>query len=100
LVTVGTENIHLTPTEYRLLMALATHVDQVLSRETLLQQVWGFTDPAAGHVVDVALGRLRKKLRRGRLPPPDIVTVRGSGYRLASVSAPPPTPNEDADDAG
>ncbi len=88
LVTLGSEIVRLTPTEYRLLVALATHVDQVLTREAVLKLVWGYNDPAAGHVVDVHLGRLRKKLQRASQPTPQIVTLRGRGYMLAS----PPSP--------
>ncbi len=87
-VMLGSEIVHLTPSEYRLLFALATHLDEVLSREALLQLVWGYSDPAGGHIVDVHLGRLRKKLRRGRYTA-QIVTVRGSGYMLASGTSPP-----------
>ncbi len=85
LVTLGSESVQLTPTEYRLLVALATHVNEVLTRATMLKLVWGYDDPAAGHVVDVHLGRLRKKLRRGSPAAPQIVTVRGNGFMLAST---------------
>jgi two-component system response regulator MprA len=87
LVTLGSQVVQLTPTEYRLLVALATHVDEVLPRAAMLKLVWGYDDPAAGHVVDVHLGRLRKKLRRGSPAAPQILTVRGRGFMLASTPA-------------
>src|SRR5216684_629010 len=96
LVTLGSEAVHLTPTEYRLLLTLARHVDEVLSRQALLQLVWGYQDSSAGHVVDVHLGRLRQKLQRARLATPRIITVRGAGLSLVSDPAPPPETNLDA----
>src|SRR6266852_4943220 len=96
LVTLGSGAVHLTPTEYRLLLALARHVDEVLSRQALLQLVWGYQDASAGHVVDVHLGRLRQKLQRAKLATPRIITVRGAGLSLVSDPAPPPETNLDA----
>jgi DNA-binding response OmpR family regulator len=88
-VTIGSTRVHLTPTEYRLLLVLADHADQVVSRATLLRQVWGYEDddPSAGHLVDVHLGRLRLKLAHATLRAPALVTVRGRGYTLVSQPA-------------
>lgn len=83
-VTVGGQPVHLTPTEYRLLIALASHPDEVLSRETLGQIVWGYQDLGTGHLIDVHIGRLRLKLRRVSKSAPTIVTVRGKGYTIIS----------------
>src|SRR5205823_7330706 len=83
-VTVGGQLVHLTPTEYRLLVALASRPDEVLSRETLGQIVWGYQDLGTGHLIDVHIGRLRLKLRRASRSSPIIVTVRGKGYTIAS----------------
>ena len=82
-VTVGGRAVHLTPTEYRLLVALASRPDEVLSRETLGQLVWGYHDLGTGHLIDVHIGRLRLKLR---LPSRRvlIVTMRGRGYTIPS----------------
>jgi len=95
LVTLGSEAVHLTPTEYRLLLTFARHMDEVLTRQALLQLVWGYQDASAGHVVDVHLGRLRHKLQRAKVAAPRITTVRGAGFRLVSESAPPPETNID-----
>src|SRR5438067_6619152 len=83
-VSIGGQAVHLTPTEYRLLVALATRPDEVLSRETLGQLVWGYQDLGTGHLIDVHIGRLRLKLRRVSNAAPVIVTVRGKGYTIAS----------------
>ena len=74
-VTIGGQAVHLTPTEYRLLVALASRPDEVLSRETLGQLVWGYQDLGTGHLIDVHIGRLRLKLRRTSKTAPAIVTV-------------------------
>jgi DNA-binding response OmpR family regulator len=83
-VTLGGQLVHLTPTEYRLLVALASRPDEVLSRESLGQLVWGYQDLGTGHLIDVHIGRLRLKLRRASRAAPIIVTVRGKGYTIGS----------------
>jgi DNA-binding response OmpR family regulator len=82
-VSLAGQTVHLTPTEYRLLVALASRPDEVLSRETLGQLVWGYQDLGTGHLIDVHIGRLRLKLRRASRSAPVIVTVRGRGYTIA-----------------
>jgi DNA-binding response OmpR family regulator len=88
-VTLAGQAVHLTPTEYRLLVALASRPDEVLSRETLGQLVWGYQDLGTGHLIDVHIGRLRLKLRRASRSAPVIVTVRGKGYTIASSGSDP-----------
>lgn len=83
-VTLSGQQVHLTPTEYRLLVALASRPDEVLTREALGQLVWGYQDLGTGHLIDVHIGRLRLKLRRVSRAAPVIVTVRGKGYTIAS----------------
>jgi len=85
-VTFGGQLVHLTPTEYRLIVALASHPDEVLSREMLGQVVWGYDDVGTGHLIDVHIGRLRGKLRQASRGAPIIVTVRGRGYRIVAES--------------
>jgi DNA-binding response OmpR family regulator len=88
-VTVGGQSVHLTRTEYRLLVALASRPDEVLSRETLGQLVWGYQDLGTRHLIDVHIGRLRLKLRRASTSAPAIVTLRGKGYTLSSEPSRP-----------
>jgi len=81
--TLGGETLQLTPTEYRLLCALATRPDEVLSRQELAEGVWGYYDTGVGCSLEVHMRRLRAKLDAGGGSAPGIVTVRGFGYRLA-----------------
>lgn len=74
--------VELTTTEFDILHALARHVGRVLSREQLIEQVWGYDYYGDERVVDVHIGRLRKKLDDDAGKPETIVTVRGVGYRL------------------
>jgi DNA-binding response OmpR family regulator len=85
-VTLGDEPVQLTPTEYRLLTALARRADEVISREELAHQAWGYYDAGVGRSLEVHLRRLRVKLWARSVPPPRIVTVRGFGYRLTCES--------------
>lgn len=73
----------LTALEFDLLDTLARHAGQVLSREQLLTQVWGYDYLGDLRVVDAAIKRLRSKLRRVAPAEELIVTVRGVGYKLA-----------------
>lgn len=78
-VTRADKSIELTRTEYDLLMVLLRHPEQVLTRQQLLVQVWGF-DSYDSNVVEVHLGALRRKLEAHG--PRFIHTVRGVGYVL------------------
>ncbi len=66
--------------EFRLLHHLVLHVGEVISRERLLAEVWGYTFDPGSNVVEVCIRRLRKKLG----PEAPIETVRHAGYRLAA----------------
>ena len=74
---VGGRGHDLTEREFHLLEALMRHPGQVLSREQLLNQVWGFDFAPGSNVVDVYVKQLRTKVGRDR-----IETVRGAGYRM------------------
>ncbi|MDO8359502.1 MAG: phosphate regulon transcriptional regulator PhoB [Devosia sp.] len=82
-------DLHLGPTEYRLLEYLMRHPGRVYSREHLLDGVWGNDVYVDERTVDVHVGRLRKAINRGREADP-IRTVRGAGYafdeRFAAMS--------------
>jgi two-component system response regulator VicR len=75
--------VELTALEFDLLYTLARHAGQVLSREQLLAQVWGYDYYGDLRVVDAAVKRLRAKLRQAAPEPELLTTVRGVGYKLA-----------------
>jgi two-component system alkaline phosphatase synthesis response regulator PhoP len=77
--------VELTAVEFNLLLTLARHCGRVLSREQLIEHVWGNNFYGDDRVVDVHLGRLRKKIEDDPTNPTLIVTVRGVGYRLADA---------------
>jgi len=74
--------IELTAIEFDLLYALAEHRGRVLSREQLLERVWGHDFYGEERVVDVHLGHIRRKIETDPTRPEWIVTVRGVGYRF------------------
>jgi two-component system response regulator MtrA len=80
-------DLGLTTTEFKLLLALGTHRGQVLSREQLLDQVWGYDYLGDSRLVDVAVQRLRAKIEPDPAQPQLIETVRGVGYRCAVTPA-------------
>ena len=82
-VTVAGEVLPLTPTEYRLLAALAGRAPDVLARRELAEHVWACVDPSRLHALDVYMRRLRAKLTASR-GGPRLVTRRGFGYQLVN----------------
>ncbi|MEA2641966.1 MAG: two-component system, OmpR family, response regulator VicR [Chloroflexota bacterium] len=82
-VTLGGDELQLTPTEYRLLSTMASRPDEVFTRDELAQRVWGYQDASSGRAIDVHIRRLRVKLDSGPVPPPPIISVRGFGYKIS-----------------
>lgn len=76
----GTD-IPLTRTEFDLLLELVRHPGQVLSRDVLLDRVWGYDYLGDSRLVDVAIQRLRAKIETDPTLPELIQTVRGAGYK-------------------
>ncbi|MET0195673.1 MAG: response regulator transcription factor, partial [Rhodococcus fascians] len=74
---IGDRVVDLTAREFALLEVFLRHADQVLSREQILGQVWGYDFDPASNVVDVYVRALRSKIGAER-----VETVRGMGYRL------------------
>jgi len=81
-VTVSGHPVHLTPTENRLLTALASDPQRVFSRDELASVLWGYDSLGESRAVDVHIRRLRAKLEPFGDAAPPIVTVRGFGYKL------------------
>jgi DNA-binding response OmpR family regulator len=76
------QDVHLTKTEFRLLVELASSPGRVFSREVLLERVWGYGYFGDGRLVDVHIRRLRTKVENDPANPRHVVTVRGLGYKL------------------
>jgi DNA-binding response OmpR family regulator len=72
----------LKPKEFDLLLFLARHRGQVLSRELILERVWGWEFSGGSRTVDVHIRWLREKIEDDPAEPERIVTVRGTGYRF------------------
>ena len=81
-VTRDGEPISLTPTEYKLFVELADHAGMVLSRQVLLERVWGYGWAGDTRLVDVHIQRLRAKVEDDPANPRIVLTVRGVGYKL------------------
>jgi two-component system response regulator VicR len=79
---LGAVELELTALEFKLLHTLARHAGQVLSREQLLGQVWGYEYHGDLRVVDAVVKRLRAKLRQAAPKEEIILTLRGVGYKL------------------
>src|SRR5690606_8182700 len=80
------KEIHLTPTELRLLLELVRHPGQVLNRRYLLRSVWDHTHVADSRLVDACVQRIRAKIEPRPAEPVFIHTVRGFGYRFSPPS--------------
>lgn len=81
-VSRGGRAIPLGAREFSLLEYLARHAGQVITRTMMLEKVWNYHFDPGSNVVDVHIGRLRRKLEEGSTP--ILHTVRGAGYRLAA----------------
>jgi two-component system KDP operon response regulator KdpE len=81
-VFVGTDEIHLTPIEYKLLVLLAQNSGRVVTHRQLLREVWGPNSVEHTHYLRVYMGQLRHKLEKNPSRPEYLVTEPGVGYRL------------------
>jgi two-component system KDP operon response regulator KdpE len=82
-VTVGGDEVHLTPTEYSLLKYLATHAGKVLTHPMILRAVWGEEYFDNTHALRTSINQLRAKLGDNAAEPRFIRTDAGVGYRFA-----------------
>lgn len=81
-VTLGGTPLQLKPKEYELLLFMAEHKGQMLSREFILERVWGWDFIGDSRTVDVHVRWLRQNIEPDPAHPARIVTVRGGGYRF------------------
>ena len=84
-VVRGNRTISLTRTEFALLQLLMTNPRRVLSRSTILEEVWGYDFPTSGNALEVYIGYLRRKTEQEG-EPRLIHTVRGVGYVLRDTA--------------
>lgn len=78
----GSEEIHLTPIEFRLLAVLLNNVGKVLTQRQLLSQVWGPNAVEHSHYLRIYMGHLRQKLEIDPARPQHLLTETGIGYRF------------------
>ncbi len=81
-VSLDGKPLALKPKEYELLLFLGEHRRQMLSREFILERVWGWEYVGDSRTVDVHIRWLRQKIEKNAAAPTRIVTVRGGGYRF------------------
>jgi DNA-binding response OmpR family regulator len=81
-VVLDGKPLQLKPKEYELLLFLAEHKSQMISREFILERVWGWDFIGDSRTVDVHIRWLRQKIETDAANPKRIVTVRGGGYRF------------------
>ena len=86
-VTKDGRPVHLTKTEFKLLLTMALRPNQVFTREVLLQQVWEYDYFGDSRLVDVHIRRLRGKIEDDPKEPTIVQTVRGLGYKIAGEAA-------------
>jgi DNA-binding response OmpR family regulator len=80
-VTRAGQAVYLTPTEFRILRYLTTHPGKPVSRDTLIEAVWGY---GSDRTVDVHIRHLRQKIESDPAEPQWLLTVRGVGYKFQS----------------
>ncbi|MGW8143098.1 MAG: response regulator transcription factor [Anaerolineales bacterium] len=81
-ISIDGKPLNLKPKEFELMEYLARHKGQVLSRELILDQVWGWDFTGGSRTVDVHIRWLREKIEADPANPDRIITVRGAGYRF------------------
>ena len=81
-ITVGGEEVHLTPNEYKLLQVLIKHAGRVVTQRQLLNEVWGPQHTEQSQYLRVYVAQLRRKLERDPARPRYLQTEPGVGYRL------------------
>ncbi|WP_092352905.1 two-component system response regulator KdpE [Collimonas sp. OK242] len=82
LVTKAQQQVHLTPTEYRLLSVLVANAGRVVTNPQLLKEVWGPSHSESGHYLRIYMGHLRQKLEDDPAQPKYLLTETAVGYRI------------------
>lgn len=87
-VHLGPRKIDLTPREFDVLSHLAQNVNKVVTRENLLDKVWGYDYYGEDRIINVTIARLREKIEEDPAHPRYIITVRGAGYLFQKPEGP------------
>lgn len=82
LTTVSGEDVELSPTEYSLLACFVSHLGRALSREDIMNEVWGYDSRVTNRSIDRFVTTLRKKIETDQAHPHHIETIREFGYRF------------------
>ncbi|MCG4281005.1 winged helix-turn-helix domain-containing protein, partial [Lacticaseibacillus saniviri] len=80
--TKAGQRLQLTPKEFELLVYFAKHLGKTLSRDALLNGIWGFEYPAETRMVDIQVSHLRDKIETDPKHPVYLKTIRGFGYQM------------------
>lgn len=83
-VSANSKNLRLTPKEFELMQYLVSHENQVLSRDQLLQGVWGFDYSGQSRMVDIQIAHLREKIEPDPKQPKYLKTIRGFSYEFST----------------
>jgi DNA-binding response OmpR family regulator len=83
-VTIGGRLVHLTPTEFRVLVFVTQHAGEFVRREDLAREVWGDISQSDSRTIDAYMRRVRDKLLAAGGP--QLLHVRGLGYQLVAVN--------------
>jgi len=81
-VSVEGRSVTLTPSEFKVLLALANRPEQVVSKRAILEDLWETSHVGDEHACDVHISNLRRKLETDPAQPERIITVRGAGFKL------------------
>jgi len=81
-VTCAGKEVNITPCEYKLLLFFLSNAELALTRQTLLQSVWGYSEDASTRTLDAHVSRLRNKCEQDPTNPRHFVTIHGVGYRF------------------
>jgi len=87
--------VELPPKEFELLALLVEHAGRVLTRNQLIDEVWGSDYVGDTKTLDVHIRRIRSRIERDPQDPQRVQTVRGIGYRFSDVPVPPSTPDQE-----
>jgi DNA-binding response OmpR family regulator len=79
---VGGQEVHLTPSEFRLMILLTAQPGRTITRETIMGVLWNSSHVGGGRTCEVHVSKLRRKIDRGSDKPRRIETIRGKGYRF------------------